>query len=107
MPLIGSYHQSTGHSGPAIMQRLLQRDYKWPGMWTDIRTYYSRCNLCSVYRERCDKPPPTEMLQARLPNEVVAMDIVGPPPPFYQRPEVYFDCYGPRYLLGRSIPIGA
>ena len=51
MPLIGSYHQSTGHSGPAIMQRLLQRDYKWPGMWTDIRTYYSRCNLCSVHRE--------------------------------------------------------
>ena len=80
MPLIGSYHQSTGHSGPAIMQRLLQRDYKWPGMWTDIRTYYSRCNLCSVHRERCDKPPPTEMLQARLPNEVVAMDIVGPLP---------------------------
>ena len=80
MPLIGSYHQSTGHSGPAIMQRLLQRDYKWPGMWTDIRTYYSRCNLCSVHRERCDKPPPTEMLQARLPNEVVAMDMVGPLP---------------------------
>ena len=80
LPLIESYHQSTGHGGANMMQKLIQKDYKWPGMWKDIRQCYSRCSLCAAHQDRRDRPRPVEMLQARLPNEVVAMDIVGPLP---------------------------
>lgn len=72
-------HLWVGHEGAKNTQERLKRQYFWPALKWDVRTYCQSCPIC----QRCKKcPVPRAPLQplalVGLPFKRVAMDFLGP-----------------------------
>ena len=58
MKVISAHHNSpvSGHLGYQKTQELIQRQYYWPGMVKDIKTYVSHCDQCAHFKGSNTKP---------------------------------------------------
>ena len=58
MHIISSHHDSpvAGHPGYQKTQELIERQYYWPGLASDVRTYITRCNRCTHFKGSNTKP---------------------------------------------------
>ena len=58
MHIISSHHDSpvAGHLGYQKTQELIERQYYWPGLASDIRTYVPQCNRCACFKGSNTKP---------------------------------------------------
>ncbi|XP_033761108.1 uncharacterized protein LOC117342916 [Pecten maximus] len=70
-----------GHLGQEkTKQRILQSFY-WPGMFSDIKSYYQTCDVCQkVARRDHQRAPMVIVPRVGQPFGKIAMDIVGPLP---------------------------
>ena len=58
MHIISSYHNSpiAGHPGYQKTQELIERQYYWPGLASDIRSYVAQCDRCARFKGSNTKP---------------------------------------------------
>ena len=58
MHIISSHHDSpiSGHLGYQKTQELIERQYYWPGLASDVRTYVARCDRCARFKGSNMKP---------------------------------------------------
>ena len=58
MKVISVHHNSpvTGHPGYQKTQELIERQYYWPGLASDVREYVSHCNQCARFKGSNMKP---------------------------------------------------
>ena len=58
MHIISSHHDSTvaGHPGYQKTQELIERQYYWPGLASDVCTYVARCDCCARFKGSNTKP---------------------------------------------------
>ena len=58
MHIISSHHDSpiAGHLGYQKTQELIERQYYWPGLAFDIRSYVARCDHCARFKGSNTKP---------------------------------------------------
>ncbi|ELQ75880.1 putative Integrase, catalytic core, Ribonuclease H-like, LTR Retrotransposon protein [Trachipleistophora hominis] len=61
------------------MQYNLSKKYEWPGMYTQIRNFVSRCQTC-LQAGRAVANTNFHMLTASTPGELIEIDTVGPLP---------------------------
>ena len=75
-------HALAGHYHPKAVFEKLRKDYFWPSMWNDIKSYCDSCVQCHSHKKNHrDKPAP--LGQAPVPYgpwETVHTDILGPLP---------------------------
>ena len=53
MHIIATHHDLpiTSHLGYQKTQELIEQQYYWPGLASDIRTYISQCDCCACFKE--------------------------------------------------------
>ena len=58
MNIISFHHDSpvAGHPGYQKTQELIERQYYWPGLASDVRTHVARCNRCARFKGSNTKP---------------------------------------------------
>ena len=58
MKVISAHHDSpiSGHLGYQKTQELVECQYYWPGLASDIKTYVSHCNQCACFKGSNTKP---------------------------------------------------
>ena len=58
MHIISSHHDSpiAGHLGYQKTQELIERQYYWPRLASDVRTYGARCDCCACFKGSNMKP---------------------------------------------------
>ena len=58
MHIISSHHDSpvAGHPGYQKTQELIERQYYWPGLASDVRSYVARCDRCARFKGSNMKP---------------------------------------------------
>ena len=58
MHIISSHHDSpvAGHPGYQKTQELIERQYYWPGLASDVRSYVARCDHCACFKGSNTKP---------------------------------------------------
>ena len=58
MHIISSHHDSpiAGHPGSQKTQELIERQYYWPRLAMDIRSYVTRCDRCTRFKGGNTKP---------------------------------------------------
>ena len=58
MKVISAHHDSpvSGHLGYQKTQELVERQYYWPGLASDITTYVSHCDRCAHFKGSNTKP---------------------------------------------------
>ena len=58
MKVISVHHNSpvTGHPGYQKTQELIERQYYWPRLASDVREYVSHCNQCARFKGSNTKP---------------------------------------------------
>lgn len=74
-------HDHTGHFGCKKMRVLINHRFTWPGLAKDCLDYAASCEECLKYNKAGHKQ--AMMIERPIimePNEVVAIDIVGPLP---------------------------
>jgi len=70
-----------GHQGVSKTYARIRRQYKWPGMSNDIRSFMKGCGKCQKNKSsKIDKMPMVITDTPSRPFEKVYMDIVGPLP---------------------------
>lgn len=73
---------AAGHPGKSRMFGSMRRYYYWPAMAVDIADYVKGCTLCAQNRLKCQsRVTPMQQFPPDGPNELVALDILGPLPP--------------------------
>ena len=78
-------HHSTrlaGHPGRYKTQELITRNYWWPRLQTDIRSYIDGCQTCQRTKIR-RKAPPAPLSPNAIPTrpwQIVTVDLLGPLP---------------------------
>ena len=80
MKVITSHHDSpiTGHPGYQKTQELLEHQYYWPGLASDVKNYVSCCNWCTCFKGSNMKPASTAIpLQpSTMPWVDISMDFI-------------------------------
>ena len=80
MHIISSHHDSpvAGHLGYQKTQELIEQQYYWPGLASDIRSYVARCNQCACFKGSNMKPTGSAVpLQpSTMPWEDVSADFI-------------------------------
>ena len=63
MHIISSHHDSpvAGHLGYQKTQELIERQYYWPGLASDVRSYVAQCNRCARFKGSNMKPASSAM----------------------------------------------
>ena len=58
MHIISSHHDSpvARHPGYQKTQELIERQYYWPGLVLDVRSYIARCDCCARFKGSNTKP---------------------------------------------------
>ena len=58
MHIIASHHDSpvAGHPGYQKTQELIEQQYYWPGLASDVRAYVTRCDCCTHFKGSNTKP---------------------------------------------------
>ena len=58
MHIIATHHDSpiAGHPGYQKTQELIERQYYWPGLASDVRLYMSWCDRCARFKGSNTKP---------------------------------------------------
>ena len=58
MHIISSHHDSpiAGHLGYQKTQELIERQYYWPGLAMDVRSYVAQCDHCACFKGSNTKP---------------------------------------------------
>ena len=58
MHIISSHHDSpvAGHPGYQKTQELIERQYYWPGLASDVRSYVAQCDHCACFKGSNTKP---------------------------------------------------
>jgi len=80
--LLQSFHSDPGggHFGAEKTLSSLKRRFYWPGMKGDVRTHILACAPCAISKSATTSKAPLQSVIAGYPNEIVAMDLVGPLP---------------------------
>ena len=81
---------SGGHLGATKTIDKVKCRFFWPGMSADLRTFVANCQECMSRKSATTGRAPLQSMRAGFPNEIVAMDLVGPLPT---------SRHGNRYLL--------
>jgi len=82
--ILWTHHDAplAGHPGRFRTQELINREYWWPNITKDVRSYVEGCETCQRTKIHCikSKAPlyPTDI--ATEPWETISVDIVGPLP---------------------------
>src|SRR5882762_10761134 len=82
--ILWAHHDApiAGHPGRFRTQELINREYWWPNITKDVRSYVEGCETCQRTKIHCikSKAPlyPTDI--ATEPWETISVDIVGPLP---------------------------
>ena len=80
MHIISSHHDSpvAGHPGYQKTQELIERQYYWPGLASDIRSYVARCDCCACFKGSNTKPTSSAVpLQpSTMPWVDISMDFI-------------------------------
>ena len=58
----------------------ISRHFYWPGMSADIRAFISTCQLCAARKSATTSEASLQSTRADYPNQLVALDLVGPLP---------------------------
>ena len=79
--ILRMYHSSLfgAHPGQKKTCQLIQQDFFWKTLRTDVKSYIERCHSCNTRKSNFQ--PPVEMQKMPVPStawERIAMDIVGP-----------------------------
>ena len=63
MHIISSHHDSpiASHPGYQTTQELIERQYYWPGLASDVHTYIARCDRCACFKGSNTKPASSAM----------------------------------------------
>ena len=58
MKIISAHHNSpvAGHPGYQKTQELVEHQYYWPRLASDVKTYISHCDQCACFKESNTKP---------------------------------------------------
>lgn len=79
-------HESSisGHSGYLRTYRRIKENYKWPNMKLDIKKFIKNCQSCQINKKenKVAKAPMEITTTSERPFQRLALDIVGPLPPF-------------------------
>ena len=78
--LVRAIHAEIGHQGMDKTMSRLQESYRWRGMGREAFGEVKNCALCSLYNSKRRYPPATAMPIPTSPNELVALDLIGPLP---------------------------
>ena len=80
MHIISSHHDSpvAGHPGYQKTQELIERQYYWPGMASDVHTYVARCDCCAHFKGSNTKPTSSvvPLQPSTMPWVDVSMDFI-------------------------------
>jgi len=79
-----------GHFGRDKTLAKCRRRYYWPGLYTFVCDYVRACTVCQQAAKDAGGIAPLEPIVVGYPNEIVALDLVGPLPPSE---------HGNRYIL--------
>ena len=78
---LSKLHEELGHAGINKLEIAARRRFWWPHQHRDVTNFCNSCQQCGAM-----KPPsrpnraPLQPVKAGFPNEIVAMDIMGPMP---------------------------
>lgn len=72
---------SRGHPGKEAMHDIINRQYYWPSIKEDIKTYCDTCEICQKTKTNTRKVAPLNMdTRTNRPWDTISWDIVGPLP---------------------------
>ncbi len=72
-------HMLAGHLGIAKSLARIRRQFLWPGLGNDVKTYVSNCITCAKPKTcGSNKAPLKPLPSAERIWEQIAMDVVGP-----------------------------
>ena len=71
---------SGSHLGSEKSLAKVKSLFFWPGLTTDVRTFVKACSECSARKSAVTSKSPLQSMQAGSPNQLVALDLVGPLP---------------------------
>ncbi|TNC94059.1 MAG: hypothetical protein FD121_1631, partial [Gallionellaceae bacterium] len=76
--VIANAHDQSGHYGRKKTLRLLHERFWWPQAERDVKLYVRMCDLCQRSKKFGFKKAPMQLFEVGSPNQVVAIDLVGP-----------------------------
>lgn len=78
IPYIFNSHH-TGHAGIGSMQELIKKSFFWPGMQSDVKKFVYNCSNCVSFSGIAKDCASEELAKGcHEPNDVFAIDLVGP-----------------------------
>ena len=78
---LSKLHEELGHAGINKLERAARRRFWWPHQHRDVSNLCNSCPQCGVMKSPSHpNRAPLHPIKAGFPNEVVAMDIMGPMP---------------------------
>jgi len=80
--IIKSYHDENGHPGERQTIGQLQRNYFWPGLTANVKSYIHTCHQCQVTKPNLHpkKPPLGKSETPDGPWQMLSWDLIGPLP---------------------------
>ena len=65
----------SSHLGIQACQRRAREDFYWPGMYTEIEEYISKCPVCNTYQHKQQKEPMIQQTVPARPWQSIAADL--------------------------------
>ena len=73
--ILTKYHLM-GHFGiRSMIPRLKENGIHWPGMWSDVQKFLSKCNVCAQFNDAPRRFTPYRPINAKLPMDHIQMDL--------------------------------
>ena len=78
--IIQAYHDKNGHPGEQQCVKQLSRNFFWPGLTRDVKTYIKSCHRCQITKPNLHPRRPPHGLSETPEDawEFIAFDLIGP-----------------------------